>query len=241
MKSAPLGIQTSCENCSFAICKNDEQIGCKAGRLEKFKDLGVVQDDKENNFYKINRFCNMFRSEDQSLEDARKQIKLKFAIVIFDEDEKFCNIAINSCKEINYDISKFKIVLASKHNQRFGRLFSTIHEFKSLNINSELVLSLNKDEENSIIEKDIFQKTFGCTHLIKMKSTDFINPNFLSYIDESINDKLEAIVTYEMGNITCVQFSIVNSTYLDYHNYDDTVNAIKQKSIESSMYKKYEE
>jgi hypothetical protein len=241
MKSPLSGVETSCEKCSFAIWKNEQQIGCNAGRLEKFEKLGEVQEKRANPFYKINRFCNMFRSDEQSIEDARKQISLKFGIVIFDEDEKFSNVAIESCKNLDYDNTKFKIVLASNHNKRFGRLFSTIHEFKSLNINSELVLSLNNENPKQVIEKDVFQKVFGCTHLIKMKTTDKINKSFLKRIDESINDFLERILVHECNGITCVQFYALNNTYLQFNDYDLTVDFLKQKSIESYMHKRYEE
>jgi hypothetical protein len=239
MKLPLSGVETSCERCSFAIWENDQQVACKAGRLEKFSELGIVQEKRVNPFYKINRFCNMFRTNNQSVEEARKQIALQFGIVILDEDENFSNVAIESCKNLNYDNTKFKIVLASNHNKRFGRLFSTVHEFKSLNIKSELVLSMIKD--GFVSEKEIFEKTFGCSYLIKMKSTDAINPNFLKRIDEAINDDLETTLIHEMGNLTCVQFYTLNNTYLEFNNYDDTVEFIKQKSIENSMYKKYEE
>jgi hypothetical protein len=243
MKLPLSGVETTCEKCSFAIWKNEQQTGCNAGRLEKFKQLGVVVDKKTSlqPYYKINRFCNMFRSEDQSVEDARKQISLKFGIVIFDEDEKFSNVAIESCKNLDYDNTKFKIVLASNQNKRFGRLFSTIHEFKSLNINSELVLSLNNENPKQVIEKDVFQKVFGCTHIIKVKTSDKINKSFLKRIDESINDDLETILVHEMNNLTCVQFYALNNTYLRFNDYDLTVDFLKQKSIESYMHKRYEE
>jgi hypothetical protein len=242
MKLPLSGVETSCEKCSFAIWENEQQTGCNAGRLEKFEKLGEVQEKKVNPFYKINRFCNMFRSEEEPVEYARKQISLKFGIVIFDEDEKFSNVAIESCKNLDYDNTKFKIVLASNHNKRFGRLFSTIHEFKSLNINSELVISVNGEDPRDVIEKDVFQKVFGCTHLIKIKTTDKISESFLKRIDESINDLLERILVHECNNgVTCVQFYAINNTYLQFNDYDLTVDFLKQKSIENSMYKKYEE
>lgn len=242
MKSQPLGVSSSCDNCSFAIRNNKKQIGCKAGRLEKFFELNVVQTKMPwDDSYKINRFCNMFRTGNEEVEEVKKQIALTFGIVIYDDSEEFLNSAIKCCKAINYDKSKFKIIVVSKNNHRFGRLFGTIQEFKSLGINAELLFIVDKDEEQHVSEKHAFQKVYNYNYLIKMKTGDSFNPQFLNFVNESINENLDRVIVYETNGINCVQFYTLNNNYLTFNDYDKTVEFIKEQSIKGSMYKKYEE
>lgn len=239
MKSRQLEINTKCETCCFAITDNNKQIGCLANRLEKFKEQNKVAEN-ENGYYVINRFCNMQRSVTNpvTVESAYNAIKSKFGIAIKFEDDAYSNVAIESCKNIQYDKDKLKISIYSNNKDRFGRLFNEVNEFKKMGINARLFFDIiERNTEDS--EKDIFQNLYGYSHLIKLNSNQFINPDFLFNINKSLNDDMEVAFTYEDNNIYCLPFWIVNQQYLNYNNYDNMVEAVVKESINNSMHKKY--
>jgi hypothetical protein len=236
MKSQQLEIKTSCQNCSFLISKDGKQVGCNAGRLEKF-----IEQDKavfnENGYYEINRFCNMRRKEKLTVEDAYDKIKSKFGIAIFDEGKNFENI-IESCKHIQYDKNKFKISIYSKNKKVFGKLFAKINDLKKSGIDAKLFFDL-EERDISASEKDVFQYLYGCSHLIKISDNAQIDPLFLSKIDNSLNNDLEIFFTYELNNVYCIPFWIVNQQYINHYNYNEMTKAIIEESTNNSMHKKY--
>jgi hypothetical protein len=237
MKSQQLEIKTKCDTCVFAVCKGGVQIGCQAERLEKFKEQGKTE-QSDDGFYSINRFCNMHRKEEIAVEDAYNQIACKFGIAIFDDDEKYFNQAAESCKNIAYDKAKIKISIHSKSKNRFGRLFNEINEFKKLGIDARLFFDLEEKSLDSS-EKEVFQYLYGCSHLIKLRTSDSIDSNFLEDINKSLNKEMEVFFTYQSNNVNCIPFWIVNQQYLNYHNYDLMAEAVIKESINNSMHKKY--
>ena len=85
MKSKPQdrSLQTSCQECQFAIYDDDErlgkvsggtQTGCLAGRLETLKDYVVEAYNDDQSFYVIDCVCNMFRQK--SWNAGRRDVKL---------------------------------------------------------------------------------------------------------------------------------------------------------------------
>lgn len=233
MKLQQLEYKSSCEKCIFASYDNDIQVGCKAGRLEKFKVNSEICKRDEKTWFLLKRFCNLYREENISLEEARQQIALKFAIVIYDYEDLENETAIKSAKNIQYDKSKFKIIFSSKHNSKAGCYFDAINTLQQAGINSELVINLCD------IDRDYtaFNKGVGASHFIKMNSSIAIPENLLSEIDKIINDDLEQIIMFEKNSITCLPFWLVNKEYTNYNDYDLMTESIKSKLIKTNAYK----
>jgi hypothetical protein len=230
-------LKTLCEKCTFAQYENGVQKGCAADRIQKFINNGSAFFNNE--FYALTRFCNMYREEQQTVEEARKQIELTFAIVIYDnENASQLQKAIESIYLLNYNKDKFKIIISSSHNTQASYLFDIVHEFKKNAINSELIINLT----NESIDYDAFVKSVGFSYIVKMNHSSAIDKNFLSYIDEEINDKLNRFIMIEdeSENVLALPFWIVNKTYLDYNNFDLMVDAIRTETTKQNMYKKYE-
>ncbi len=230
-------LKTLCEKCTFAQYEDSIQKGCAAGRIQKFIDNGSAFFNNE--FYALSRFCNMYREEQQTVEEARKQIQPTFAIIIYDhENTSQLQKAIDSIYSLDYDKNKFKIVISSSHNAQASYLFDIVHEFKKNEINSEVVINLT----NESIDYDAFVKSVGFSYIVKMNHNSAIGKNFLSYIDEEINDKLTRLIMIEdeSENVLALPFWIVNKTYLDYNNFDLMVDAIRTETTKQNMYKKYE-
>lgn len=236
-------IKTNCEKCSFAVFEGNKQTGCDAGRLEKFQTLGKTVGHAEDNksWFLLKRFCNMYREEKISVNDAYEKIKCKFGIVIFDYENESLDIAIESCKNIDYDKSKIFVVVTSKHHKMFGKKFNQINELKSTGITASLIMSIDKNMDIPYIEHEAFSKLYGCSNLLKVNHNQEIPKDFFTKIDNSINKELEAVLMYEQNNVKCMPFWAVSNYYLDYNSYDLMSEDIQKQSIESSMYKKYEE
>ncbi len=93
------GIHVSCRNCCFAVRESETQVGCKLGRLEKFREQGCVVDAEDGTgaeFCVINgRMCNAHRLVEsdwahqyagRELEQVREEIALRLAVfVVVDE------------------------------------------------------------------------------------------------------------------------------------------------------------
>ena len=209
MKLPQSEIRTNCLKCIFAKFDKLNQIDCSAGRLNKFKDLNVAilhkDDINERSWFLLKRFCNMYREKQQSMEDARKQITTTFSIVIYDNDNTSnLDKAIESIKRINYDKSKFKVVISSVHKDKSYELFHIVNQLNSNDINTELVINLDdpkSDKYNSNLDKDAFTKCVKSAYIIKMSHNDTVYSNMLLDIDTSLNDKLETITIYESNKI----------------------------------------
>lgn len=243
MKLPQSEIKTNCEKCSFAIFDKNNQIGCAAQRLEKFQalDKASQHSQDEKTWFLLKRFCNMYREDDTTVEDAYNKIKCKFGIVIFDHDEESSDAAIESCKNIGYDYSKFFVVISSKHHKQFGKRFNQVNSLKEAGIKTFLITSFDKDATTPSLEHEAFLKLNGCSHLLKVNHDQKIPVDFFNNINMSINDDLETILMYEQNNIKCIPFWLVNNEYLNYNNYELMSDSIKDNSIKHSMYKKYEE
>lgn len=84
-------IQTPCKNCCFATYSGITQIGCDAGRLEKFENIGtdiIEAYDEEKEFKVINRRCQYYReakwpfsNNTNRLEHARKECDIKCQVI----------------------------------------------------------------------------------------------------------------------------------------------------------------
>lgn len=237
MKLQQLEYKSSCEKCIFADYNENIQIGCKAGRLDKFKINSDICKSEEKTWFLLKRFCNLYREQEISLEEARKQIALTFSIVIYDYADSAFETAIKSIENIQYDKNKFKVIFSSKYNSKAGTYFNAINNLKRSNINAELIINLN----NPDIDYTSFSKAVGVSHFIKMESSIAIPPDFLNQIDQSINDNLEQIIMFEKSiddkSITCLPFWLVNKEYTNYNDYDLMTESIKNKLIKTNTYK----
>jgi len=237
MKLQQLEYKSSCEKCIFATYENNKQTGCNAGRLEKLKTNSHICDSGDKSWYLLKRFCNLYREQDISIQEARKQIELKFAIIIYDYNDAAYLTAMESIKNIDYDKSKFKAIFSSKHNKNASALFNIINNLKHEKINAELIVDLLEHDK----DYNAFSRGVGASYFIKSDSSIEIPSDLLSRIDKSINDDLEQIIMFEKQvddkTITCLPFWLVNKEYTNYNDYGLMTESIKDKLIKTNTYK----
>lgn len=112
---------TSCKNCVFAkFSKNNNQIGCKVGRLKKFIKSGeaiastkiekesIFSEKQKEGYYFITRLCNYARSK----EWAKRKKNLE------EEVKKECNIKCTAIIHHRQNISLLKNIVQSCINQK---------------------------------------------------------------------------------------------------------------------------
>lgn len=88
-------IHTSCKDCVFATYDEDTQTGCRAGRLDKYRQNGsdiIEAFDNEKEFFVINKkLCNLNRDRNsewaqkhvgRELDQARSEVCLKVIIIV---------------------------------------------------------------------------------------------------------------------------------------------------------------
>jgi hypothetical protein len=89
-------IKTICRDCIFAEFTDDAvtQVGCKLGRLDKYRDNGkatAIEDDNGLEYYEISTFCNTCRNPEwddkfsDPVERVLKEVELKVDAVILDD------------------------------------------------------------------------------------------------------------------------------------------------------------
>lgn len=237
MKLQQLEYKSSCEKCIFADYNQSVQVGCKADRLDKFKANSDICKNGEKTWFLLKRFCNLYREQEITLEEARKQIALTFSIVIYDYNDTAYETAIKSIQNIDYDKNKFKVIFSSKHNSKAGTYFNQINNLKQNDINAELIININDPDK----DYTAFSKAVGVSYFVKMDSSIAIPSDFLYQIDKLINDDLHQIIMFEKSvddkSITCLPFWLVNKEYTNYNDYDLMTQSIKDKLIKTNVYK----
>lgn len=252
MKLQQSEIKTSCEKCTFAKHEDNKQVGCEAGRLQKFVEKGNAF--YNNEFHVLNRFCNMYRENTESVNVARERIESVFGIAIYDNQEQ-SNIkdTIESIYSINYDKKKLKIVISSIHNESASYFFETVNKFKQAGFDAEFVITFSEAGKQELFtgSNKIDYVTYikfvnsppkhsQCSHLVKVTNNTPIDPDLFKKIDVELNDNLEKIVMFESENVIVLPFWLVNKVYLDYNHFDKMADSIRLDAIKNNMYKKYE-
>lgn len=241
MKLPVSEIKTNCEKCVYAEFDELDQVGCKTGRLDKFNELGAANLHKDENrsWYLLKRFCNLYREKEQNLEDAKNQIMLRFGITVYDHQEKYSNVAIESLKNYPYVKGKYKIVISSKHNTKASDLFNYVNYFNKVE-KIRCDLSVELTDEKSIIDYNACSKHIHCTHIVKINSDVEMPSGFLSYVNDSINNQLEQVMLYECDGVSVIPLWYINNNYLNYNDFDIMLDDLRQLSIQNNMYRKYE-
>lgn len=230
-------IKTNCEKCSFAIFKNDSQIGCKAGRLEKFHDLkkSVEHSENDKKWFILKRFCNMYREKEKSVQEARNEVKLSFGIMIYDNFESDSLESLDSIKELDYDKDKLKIIFITNSQKDISHKASIIQGLINDGFDAQLILNF----EESLFERTAFIKCIGLNYVLKLNTDQKISNDFISKIDKSLNDDLETVLMFECQNVACFPFWFVNQEYLNYNSFDNMIDGLREKTTNANMYKKY--
>ena len=248
-----------CTNCIFAeVDDGGVQAGCRASRLHKYIKLNLAHRAEESNFYELSKLCNMKRDEDwletkclpkydqyDALDIAKMEMEPTFGIIIYDDspNPNDINTTLNSIKDINYNKNKYTIVW-SVHvdtlKNRGTTLIDAVSCVQDLKLAGHKIwLSLHKDTLNiATRDKECFSKVTHASYWVKMAHGVCIPKDAFNDINNSVNDKLEIKVLFENRGQTMsiVPFSVAQSKYLDYNDYDLMVHGIRNEAKKNNLY-----
>lgn len=192
-------VLTECNGCIFAEIKNENQVGCKMGRLDKLSKL-----DGRDGYFKLQRFCNTYRPEswlsDLSVsesEDIRatalKEVRPRIGFfVIFD------NIWENFEKTIN-DIqnqkmpARYIVVITSKveWNEKIHSFLCSKFDFNDTEYHIVQIVE-QPHLKDMLIDESFKHAKNGWAHVCN--SGESIDSEFISKVHKRINIDMRRLV-----------------------------------------------
>jgi hypothetical protein len=262
-----------CSRCIFAITTppasggpfGSWQCGCRVDRLETLKQRGEAHlpepmlEGEMSNFYKLDRFCNMYRTSkwtrDKRIknaeESAREESACSFGIVVdvSSQNEDEINSTVRSIGKICYKKEKMIVVLSSDYEEnRMQMLVNETHKLLGDGIDCQLVVHSKSDPTDVLDQqrkdKDAFVRPMKNRQnfLLKVRGGQTLDKDFFNFIDREVNELLVKSVFFEdpKNGISALAFGAVNAAYLEFLDYDLMSKELKNLSVNQSSYRKYE-
>ncbi len=247
-----------CQNCVFATYNVDKtkQVGCEAGRLEVLKEKDMAKPVLGKPYYELTQFCNMYRTKawgdkfdtEDLVARARLESMLTFGIVIDIDSDKIdqLNQTLDSIKSIDYPKRGIKVILSkSANSNNVQNCINKVIELQELNFRAKLVAHCEVDI--ATIDRDDFYTliTQKYSYILKIKTGTKIDSQYFNFINSEVNDSLNMVGLCEDCNngVLAIHYNVVNSSYIDFANYDLMAEELKKHGRElsnQSTYIKYE-
>ena len=226
-----------CSKCVFKIEEGDIQTGCLADSLETLIDLGKANLPTEKTAYELTQFCNLYREEPTDLDQAKRNVKPLFGVVVnHDLSRSKIDIekSVNALLELDYPEEKVKIILSCPTSQDFELMMHYTNILKKKYRAVELILHLI--DEQFTKDRECFSKLLQATYFVKFDSGFEIDPNAFSKVDDILNVDLKQVCMFGSPGISIVLRNIVQEKYYEGGNYDKTIDLIKQVAMEQNKY-----
>lgn len=226
-------IITNCKNCAFAVYNENTQTGCAANRIDKFKELAIEAYDNDKEFFIINRFCNLYRDNDQwankDISQAFEEIKVSFNIMINcnglnEEYISWIELFLNECIKYNQSKCVFNIyhnhLLTKDQKQDVLKLCKMVENYN---------LSLYFDKD--ILEHNLIYKSTK-TYSVIITKNNRPNIKVLDSIDKLINIDLRRALVINSENNKVISNLAYKIQYLE--NTEENFENIILNTIEKS-------
>ena len=234
-----------CSKCIFNIMDDGPsmsggQVGCKAGRLQKFIDKGKAIREFGSTSYELTQFCNMYREEDCDIKEQRYNIMPLFGIVVSLKPEDTLEEVDELCRHLEslkYPKEKLKIIISAPSGLKYAD--SLLHSFRVLKENfiaAELVLHLHN--EGNARDNETFKKLLKATYFVKMSVKDRFSLEVFETVDNLINEEMKHVCFIENNSVYIVLKSVIQQIYYNYENYEKAVEGLKTISVEQDKYEK---
>lgn len=219
-------IHTACKKCVFADYKNNSQIGCSIGYLEKYRDINATileVYDEEKEFYVINdKKCLCYREDswfkqynmqNSTIEEKITKVKetnhLHYLLIInlYDFSDNDLTKIIQEIAALSVKPQKI-IFVRYANNKTF--------EFKVLNdllkksnlkcswrIQSMIDDSLSYDQ----ILHNVLSMNKGYRFILSIKSPTSDIDKIVAYGDDTVYDKLASLHVVSNNDKSCILFS----------------------------------
>lgn len=236
-----------CKECIFADYYNDVQVGCKAERLDKFIEDNAAQIDKDNKYYNLTKFCNLYRTESwannttaeiNDLQRARSEVMPLFGIVITHGDNNSVEElkkTVDSILNIEYPQEKVKVIISSPQIH-FNEIVHFVNVLKEKFKSSESIFHIVTDTYTKDTES--FRKIIDSTYFVSTRSGETIDKDLFLYIDKSMNDELNKMCMFDLGATTIILKKVMLNVYLKFKDYELASNHIRTLCINQNKYEK---
>ena len=232
-------LQTSCKNCTFAIYDGITQTGCSANRIEKFDQSDIIEAyDNEKEFYVINKFCNLYRSQSWNggqpdLDKALIESSLDFDIMINCNsiDTDFKNYIAESIQNLCYYKDKIIINLFHDHkaaSEIKSRVLEIYSKFKTIKISVCL-------DSDLFLHESVLKSKRNCHVVIKDTTFDF---NCLYRLNDTVNNHLKKFICANNNGNTVISNMAYKMNYANHgvDNYGSNIQQIVETSKNIGMY-----
>lgn len=234
----------SCRGCVFAESEDENQTGCAANRMGIFLEEGAHKPDGDT-YYRIPRFCNMYRERvgwaesdqtaEELLEKATYEAQPLFGIALRDDPERpFSDLekTVESILKLDYDKDKIKTVISSFPGRGLSAVAHLVNVMKDAgNQHSSCIFHVM--HESKVKDTEIFKKLVQGHYFVNVQAGTLLQPDLFNIVDESLNTKLERIFLFEGDGFSVASKSIVTKMYLDFNNYQETIDSIRNLIIRS--------
>ena len=244
MKSRPLEsknnmYETACKNCLFAIYDGKTQVGCQAGRIDRYKDLDQVFDayDDTHEFYVIKGICNAVRengwnNDVAEVEKMRAENRPRFDVIL---DATHINKRsaeewmsfYDEVRDSDFTVD-FCVIAPDEFTGDQRKLVSEVLR----HIDCPVIESNHVDM--SITERILSSKR---AFTVVMDSISLPVPNMFNRIDILLNEDLRKFVLYSLDGTTAISnlaFHIYQKK-LDTLNYYDVLEEVFEEAMKLEL------
>lgn len=240
----PRHLQTSCKTCLFATYKGGTQTGCKAGRIKKYRDQGLVLEayDNDREFYVINTLCNQLRTPEWNggevdVDKAYNEVAPTHTIIIFTDSitARSKNSAVAYLKNIDYDRSKIRIVISQKisapkkEKTLVTQLYTQVKEIGF----AYLVTKVSIDSKFRDFDLFRVSKTSFCT---RVDMSQKVPKNFFKAIHKKLNKEATKGVIFEKMGIKAISHPLVMGGFSGFEDYSIFESAVSKQAVEQNFY-----
>lgn len=228
-------ISTSCKGCCFAIFENNNQIGCRFNRLDKFIEVGktTYRDNSglDKSHYVIETICNTCRDEKWSEKydnpelQVKEEIKPRVHAFVVDLSEDGINVMQNRIMASIKSLMAMEIVPKVLHiliqNSKLNREINDILAQatglgKGIKVNIGMTYGMNRIEDMVDTAVSLVEQPY----YMVVKSGDKVSKDYLSKLDKAINSDLKPIIMTDRVFLTGLHRSLGGNRKETYRNKD---------------------
>jgi hypothetical protein len=253
LKRPERALQTSCQQCQFAVYDNDTrlgksnkiegtQTGCQAGRLDKLQDYVIEGYNGDQKFYVIDCLCNMFRGPDwnagvRDLDLARKELEPLFSIIIdaSSPQAESVDVTAKSISEIAYDHKKISVLFSvdiSSSKKHKKVLLETFKTLEGDGYKPQMIVALSEKHK----DLETFRRGAGCSYFIKTKLGQKIPSTFFRDIDSALNDDMVRAVVFDREGMSAISFPVYAARAAEHKTYGEFESSIRTEAKEMELY-----
>lgn len=219
-------VHTACKKCVFADYKNNSQVGCSIGYLEKYKNINATileAYDEEKEFYIINdKKCLCYREdswfkkydmEHSTLQEKIEKVKetnhLHYLLVINLYNFNDSDLTKITQEITNLSVKPQKIIFVRyANNKTFEfKVLSDLLKQSNLKCSWRIQSMIDNSLEYDQILHNIVSMNKGYRFIVSIKNPASDIDNIISFANNKVYEDLEALHVVANKDKSCILFS----------------------------------